>query len=290
VIKKADVAMYQAKTAGRNTIRFFDPKMQEMATANLALEKDLREGLVNDEFLLYYQIQVKDGHKHKDKPIITGVEALVRWNHAKRGMVSPAQFIPLAENTGLILPLGQWVLESACAQLVDWAKNPKTAGWTMAVNVSALQFAQTDFVERVEQALTKTGANPALLKLELTESMLAENVDEIIVKMNTIKEFGVSFSLDDFGTGYSSLSFLKRLPLTQLKIDQSFVRDILTDSSDAVIAHTIVALAHSLGLKVIAEGVETQAQRDALAEMGCNAYQGYLFGRPVTAGALQDDL
>lgn len=290
VLKKSDVAMYQAKTAGRNTIRFFDPKMQEMATANLALEKDLREGLVNEEFVLVYQIQVRDGQRHNDKAIITGVEALVRWDHAKRGMVSPAQFIPLAENTGLILPLGQWVLETACAQLVAWQSHPTTAAWSMAVNVSALQFAQSDFVARVEQALAKTGANPALLKLELTESMLVENVDEIIVKMNAIKEYGVSFSLDDFGTGYSSLSFLKRLPLTQLKIDQSFVRDILTDSSDAVIAHTIVALAHSLGLKVIAEGVETQAQRDALAEMGCNAYQGYLFGRPATAKALQDTL
>ena len=286
VIKKADVAMYQAKTAGRNTIRFFDPKMQEIAAANLALEKDLRDGLNNNEFVLVYQIQVKDGLKHRDQPMITGVEALVRWNHAKRGMVSPAQFIPLAENTGLILPLGQWVLESACAQLVAWANTPTTAHLTMAVNVSALQFAQTDFVAKVVQALQKTGANPALLKLELTESMLAENVDEIIVKMNALKEYGVSFSLDDFGTGYSSLSFLKRLPLTQLKIDQSFVRDILTDSSDAVIAHTIVALAHSLGLKVIAEGVETQAQRDALAEMGCNAFQGYLFGRPATASEL----
>ncbi|MES2049621.1 MAG: EAL domain-containing protein [Pseudomonadota bacterium] len=290
IIKKADVAMYQAKTAGRNTIRFFDPKMQAMAAANLELEKDLRDGLANHEFLLYYQIQVKDGQKHNDRTLITGVEALVRWNHARRGMVSPAHFIPLAEKTGLILPLGQWVLESACAQLVAWENNAMTAHWTMAVNVSALQFSQADFVAKVEQALQKTGANPALLKLELTESMLAENVDEIIVKMNAIKEHGVNFSLDDFGTGYSSLSFLKRLPLTQLKIDQSFVRDILTDSSDAVIAHTIVALAHSLGLRVIAEGVETKEQRDALAEMGCNAFQGYLFGRPVTASALQEIL
>jgi diguanylate cyclase (GGDEF)-like protein len=288
VIKKADVAMYQAKTAGRNTIRFFDQKMQARVTARLALEKDLRDGLSNSEFQLYYQIQVKDGPRLHDKTTVTGVEALVRWNHTRRGMVSPAQFIPLAENTGLILSLGQWVLESACAQLLLWANNPKTAHWSMAVNVSALQFSQTDFVSKVEQALQKTGANPNLLKLELTESMLVENVDEIIIKMNAIKAHGVSFSLDDFGTGYSSLSFLKRLPLTQLKIDQSFVRDILTDSSDAVIAHTIVALAHSLGLKVIAEGVETQAQRNALAKMGCNAYQGYLFGRPASASTLED--
>lgn len=283
VIKKADIAMYQAKSAGRNAIRFFDPKMQARATAHLALESDLRKGILNNEFLLYYQIQVKDGIKHSDRPIIVGVEALVRWNHPERGMVSPAQFIPLAETTGLILPLGQWVLETACEQLVVWADSPKTAHWTIAINVSALQFAQTDFVAHVETALQKTGANPLLLKLELTESMLVANIDEIIVKMNAIKAYGVNFSLDDFGTGYSSLSYLKRLPLTQLKIDQSFVRDVLTDPSDAVIAHTIIALGRNLGLTVIAEGVETEAQRDALADMGCNAYQGYLFGRPVPA-------
>ncbi len=210
----------------------------------------------------------------------------MRWQHPKKGMVSPAEFIPIAESSGLILSIGQWVLETACLQLVDWKDTPDKSKWTIAVNVSALQFAQMDFVMQVEHALSKTGANPHLLKLELTESMLATNVDEIIVKMNALRAHGVGFSLDDFGTGYSSLSYLKRLPLSQLKIDQSFVRDILTDPSDAVIAHTIVALAHSLGLRVIAEGVETQEQRAALAEMGCNAYQGYLFGRPVPAAKL----
>ena len=200
-----------------------------------------------------------------------------------RGMVTPAQFIPMAEETGMILPLGQWVLETACEQLVHWADQLATAHWTMAVNVSAFQFAQDDYVATVAAALEKTGANALLLKLELTESMLVNDVEDVIAKMNNIKSFGVGFSLDDFGTGYSSLSHLKRLSLDQLKIDQTFVRDILTDSSDAVIARTIVALGHSLGLKVIAEGVETAAQRDFLASMGCDAFQGYYFGRPVPA-------
>jgi EAL domain-containing protein (putative c-di-GMP-specific phosphodiesterase class I) len=251
--------------------------MQAAAAAHTALEKDLRKGVANHEFVLHYQIQV-DGDGRA-----TGAEALVRWHHMARGMVSPAHFIPLAEETGLILPLGQWVLETACAQLVQWAQAPATAHWTVAVNVSASQFAQPNFVANVSTALEKTGANPKLLKLELTESMLVADVDAIIVKMNAIKQRGVRFSLDDFGTGYSSLSYLKRLPLSQLKIDQSFVRDVLTDPSDAVIARTILALGHSLGLKVIAEGVETAEQHQFLADLGCDAFQGYLFGRPVAA-------
>lgn len=277
LLKKADVAMYQAKTAGRNNARFFDPTMQAAVSVRITLEKNMRIALERKEFLLHYQIQV-DG---KGTP--TGVEALVRWNHGEHGMVSPAAFIPLAEETGMILPLGQWVLETACAQLVTWAKKPATANWTMAVNVSVSQFAQLDFVAHVDKALKKTGANPRLLKLELTESMLVKDVEDVIVKMVEIKALGVTFSLDDFGTGYSSLSYLKRLPLDQLKIDQSFVRDLLTDPNDAAIARTIVALGHSLSLKVIAEGVETREQRDALAQMGCDAYQGYYFARPVTA-------
>ena len=275
LFKKADIAMYQAKAAGRNTARFFDFNLQVAAMARAALEEDLRRGLASGEFLLHYQIQVNGN------AMPVGVEALVRWQHGQRGLVSPAHFIPLAEETGLILPLGQWVLETACAQLVEWAKNPVTQDWTMAVNVSALQFGQPDFVAHVTHALQKTGGNPARLKLELTESMLATNVDEIIVKMNALMSLGVRFSLDDFGTGYSSLSYLKRLPLAQLKIDQSFVRDLLTDPNDAAIARTIVALGHSLGLMVIAEGVETAGQRDFLASIGCDAYQGYYFGRPL---------
>ncbi|WP_189418866.1 PAS domain S-box protein [Cellvibrio zantedeschiae] len=275
LLKKADVAMYQAKTAGRNTARFFDPTMQAAVSVRIELEKSMRKALERQEFILHYQLQVD----RTGSPI--GVEALVRWKHSQHGMISPAAFIPLAEETGMILPLGQWVLETACMQLVEWAKSPQTANWCMAVNVSVIQFAHPDFVATVTTALQKTGANPHHLKLELTESMLAKDVEEVIVKMVEIKTLGVTFSLDDFGTGYSSLSYLKRLPLDQLKIDQSFVRDLLTDNNDATIARTVVALGHSLGLRVIAEGVETAEQRDALAEMGCDAYQGYYFARPV---------
>jgi len=284
VLKKADVAMYQAKAAGRNTMRFFDPAMQATASAHAALEQDMRQGLVRGEFVLHYQIQVQmDAQGHTTT---TGAEALVRWQHPARGMVPPGEFIGLAEDTGMILPLGQWVLETACTQLVAWAQVPHTAHWSLAINVSAAQFAQADFVDRISAALRKTGANAALLKLELTESMLMDNVEDIIVKMNAIKLHGVRLSLDDFGTGYSSLSCLKRLPLDQLKIDQSFVRDLLTDPNDAVIARTVVALGHSLGLKVIAEGVETLEQRNILASMGCDAFQGYYFGRPAPAPEL----
>lgn len=289
LLKKADVAMYQAKAAGRNTARFFDPGMQAAAMARNELELDMLRGLANEEFMLHYQVQV-DG---TGRP--TGAEALARWNSPKRGMVWPSIFIPLAEETGLILPLGQWVLETACAQLVEWAKAPETVHWTMAVNVSALQFAQSDFVTNVVNALQKTGARPHLLKLELTESMLVDDVQDVITKMNAIKGQGVNFSLDDFGTGYSSLSHLKRLPLDQLKIDQSFVNEVLIDPNDAVIARTIVALGHSLGLTVIAEGVETEAQRDFLVSIGCDAFQGYYFGRPgapdkLTAGVSKINL
>jgi diguanylate cyclase (GGDEF)-like protein/PAS domain S-box-containing protein len=275
LLKKADVAMYQAKNAGRNNARFFDPTMQAAVSVRIELEKSMRKALEQKEFILHYQLQVNRAG------VPTGAEALVRWNHSEHGMISPAAFIPLAEETGMILPLGQWVLETACAQLVQWAKLPETADWTMAVNVSVSQFAHLDFVANVTKALQKTGANPHQLKLELTESMLAKDVDEVIIKMFEIKALGVTFSLDDFGTGYSSLSYLKRLPLDQLKIDQSFVRDLLTDTNDAAIAQTIVALGHSLSLKVIAEGVETLEQRNSLAQMGCDAYQGYYFARPV---------
>jgi diguanylate cyclase (GGDEF)-like protein/PAS domain S-box-containing protein len=280
LMKMADVAMYQAKSSGRNTICFFDPQLQAAAAERSALENDLRQGVANQAFVLHYQVQVND----QGEP--TGTEALVRWNHPERGMVSPAEFIPLAEETGVILELGQWVLETACAQLVQWSQSPVTAHWTVAVNVSASQFGQASFVANVDKALQKTGASARHLKLELTESMLVADVDAIIVKMNALKQRGVAFSLDDFGTGYSSLTYLKRLPLTQLKIDQSFVRDVLTDPSDAVIARTILALGHSLGLKVIAEGVETAAQHQFLVGLGCDAFQGYFFGKPMAASAL----
>lgn len=280
LLKNADVAMYQAKSAGRNTARFFDPIMQATVAAHTEMETDMRHGLASREFALHYQVQVDV------EGAVVGTEALARWNHPTRGMVSPAHFIPLAEESGLILPLGKWVLETACAQLVVWAKDIATAHWTVAVNVSASQFVQADFVTSVISAVEKAGANPRRLKLELTESMLVNDVEDIIVKMNALKARGVSFSLDDFGIGYSSLSHLKRLPLAQLKIDQSFVRDVLTDPSDAMIARTVVALGHSLGLKVVAEGVETVGQRDFLAGVGCDTFQGYYFGRPLPAANL----
>ncbi len=275
LLKRADLAMYQAKAAGRNTVRFYDPEMQAAVTAHATLEADMRQGLQQNEFLLYYQPQVDE------KGWMTGAEALVRWQHPRRGLMPPTDFIPIAEETGLIMPLGHWVLETACAQLVAWAAQPDMAHLTMAVNVSARQFHRTDFVDHVLEVLDQTGADPQKLKLELTESLLLEDVEDIIAKMTDLKTKGVGFSLDDFGTGYSSLSYLKRLPLDQLKIDQSFVRDILTDSNDAAIARTIIALAQSMGLEVIAEGVETVEQRDFLASQSCHAFQGYLFGRPL---------
>lgn len=274
-LRRAELAMFQAKTAGRNTLRFFDAQMQTEVSNHAALEADLREAVMQQQFLLYYQPQVVgDGR-------ITGAEALLRWQHPKRGLVSPAEFIPLAEESGLILPIGQWVLETACAQLALWAQQPELAQLTMAVNVSARQFRQSDFVDSVLGTLARTQANPQRLKLELTESMLVDNVEAVITKMGELKARGVSFSLDDFGTGYSSLAYLKRLPLDQLKIDQGFVRNIVTDSNDAAIARMVVALAESLGLLVIAEGVELQAQAGFLAHLGCHAYQGYLFSQPL---------
>jgi diguanylate cyclase (GGDEF)-like protein/PAS domain S-box-containing protein len=275
LMKQADLAMYRAKAAGRNAVRFFDPTMEFAVMARAALESELRQAIEEKQFLLHYQAQVVgDGR-------LTGAEVLARWQHPRRGLVSPAEFIPLAEETGLILPLGHWVLETACTQLAAWAAQPNLAHLTIAVNVSAYQFRQAEFVEQTLAILTKTGANPQRLKLELTESLLVSNIDAVIEKMFALKAKGVGFSLDDFGTGYSSLSYLKHLPLDQLKIDQSFVHDVLSDPNDAAIAKTIIALAQSLGLGVIAEGVENAAQRDFLSNAGCHAYQGYFFSRPL---------
>jgi len=275
LMKQADLAMYRSKAAGRNAVSFFDPAMEAVVKERAALEDDLRRALGENQFLLQYQPQIEDGSR------LTGAEVLLRWLHPRRGTVSPADFIPLAEETGVILPLGHWVLRTACTQLATWAGQPALSHLTIAVNVSAHQFNQEDFVDEVLAVLDATGANPRQLKLELTESLLVENVQEVIGKMSALKLKGVGFSLDDFGTGYSSLSYLKRLPLDQLKIDQSFVRDVLTDPNDAAIAQTVVALAASLGFGVIAEGVETAAQRDFLAASGCHAYQGYFFSKPL---------
>lgn len=275
LMKQADLAMYRAKEVGRNTLRFFDPDMQAAVLNRVALEKDLREAIKEDQFSLHYQALVSDSGR------VTGAEVLIRWNHPVRGMVYPADFIPLAEESGAILPLGHWVLETACRQLAIWSIQTEMAHLTVAVNVSAHQFNQTDFVEQVLTVVNSTGANPQRLKLELTESFLVSNVEATIAKMMLLKAQGISFALDDFGTGYSSLAYLKRLPLDQLKIDRSFVRDVLTDQNDAAIAKTIVALAESLGLGVIAEGVETQEQWLFLASSGCHDFQGYFFSRPL---------
>jgi diguanylate cyclase (GGDEF)-like protein/PAS domain S-box-containing protein len=281
LMKRADTAMYQAKAAGRNTLRFFDPDMQAVVTARATLTSDLRTAIREGQFLLHYQSQF-DGEGR-----MTGAEALVRWQHPRRGLVLPGEFIPLAEDSGLILPLGHWVLEAACRQLLVWAQQPAMAHLSVAVNVSGRQFYQRDFVEQVLAVLDETGADPQKLKLEVTESLLLHDMKDIIGKMTVLKGEGVTFALDDFGVGYSSLSYLKRLPLAQLKIDASFVRDVLTDGNDAAIVRTIIALGQSLGLDVIAEGVETGGQREFLAQHGCHAYQGNLFGRPGPAEKLQ---
>ncbi|WP_295756387.1 EAL domain-containing protein [Undibacterium sp.] len=275
LLKQADMSMYRAKAAGRNTFRFFDPSMEASVKKRAELDADLRLAVQNQQFLLHYQAQIAEAGR------ITGAEVLLRWQHPDRGMISPAEFIPAAEETGLIIPIGLWVLESACRQLALWAKQPAMAHLSVAVNVSAHQFRKSDFVAQVLAVIRNSGANPERLKLELTESLLVENVGEVIEKMFALKSKGLCFSLDDFGTGYSSLAYLKRLPLDQLKIDQSFVRDVLIDPNDAAIARTIIALGQSLGLAVIAEGVETVEQRDFLSSHGCHAYQGFLFSRPV---------
>ncbi len=275
LLKHADIAMYQAKKTGRNTMRFFDPQMQSAINVRTDLERELRKALEQQQFQLYYQIQVDSAYC----PL--GAEVLIRWLHPERGLVSPLEFIPLAEETGLILPIGRWVLETACAQLKAWQQDVLTRNLTLSVNVSAKQFRQSDFVAQVQATIQRHAINPMKLKLELTESILLEHIEDTIATMNALKDMAIQFSLDDFGTGYSSLQYLKRLPIYQLKIDQSFVRDIATQSSDQAIVRTIIAMAQTLNLNVIAEGVETEEQRQLLHTCGCSTYQGYLFGKPV---------
>jgi diguanylate cyclase (GGDEF)-like protein/PAS domain S-box-containing protein len=281
MLKRADAAMYQAKSAGRNTLRFYDPAMQAELEACAVLESDLRCALQGNQFRLYYQVQVDH------TGLVLGAEALIRWQHPQRGLVSPIAFIPLAEEMGLILNIGQWVLETACVQLKTWESDPLTRKLQLAVNVSARQFHQPDFVEQVRQTLRIHPFTPGRLKLELTESMVLDNINDVIVKMQALREVGVRFSMDDFGTGYSSLSYLTQLPLDQLKIDQSFVRNIDVKQSDAVIVQTIIGMAHNLGMEVIAEGVETENQRAFLEQHGCALCQGYLFGKPVPIEAFE---
>ena len=281
LLKHVDLAMYEAKGAGRNTLRFFDAQVQAAVVAEAALEADLRMALERGEFRLHYQIQVDEA----STPI--GAEALVRWQHPQRGLLAPGAFIGTAEKTGLIVPMGAWVLEAACAQLAVWATQPEIRTFTLAVNVSAKQFRQPDFVDQCLDIFARTGVDPNRLKLEPTESLLHEDVEDTIAKMTTLRAHGVRFALDDFGTGYSSLTYLRRLPLDQLKIDQSFVQDIPDEPNACVIVRTIIVLGQSLGLAVIAEGVETEEQRRFLADNGCRLYQGYFFGRPVAIDAFE---
>jgi diguanylate cyclase (GGDEF)-like protein len=275
LLKQADIAMYEAKNSGRNSLRFFDPKMQFAITARTELERELRVAVKERQFKLYYQLQVDRKNQ------VLGAEVLIRWQHPQRGMISPADFIPLSEETGLILEIGQWVLDTACAQLKVWEQDPRKNHLKLSVNVSAKQFHQANFVQQVESTIARHRVNPSLLNLELTESMLLSDTESTITCMNQFKKLGVNFELDDFGTGYSSLQYLKKLPLYQLKIDQSFVRDITEDANDRALVATIIILAHSLGLKVIAEGVETAEQLQYLKDNDCDHYQGYYFNQPL---------
>jgi diguanylate cyclase (GGDEF)-like protein/PAS domain S-box-containing protein len=282
LIKRADLAMYKAKELGRNRVCFFDIDMQQSVERHARLEADLRVAIAEGQLRLYYQLQV-DGAQ---QPV--GAEALVRWQHPQRGMVSPAQFIPVAEESSLILDIGQWVLETACAQVANWSQDAMMRDLVVAVNISAKQFKQADFVERVRQAIERYGIPPARLKLELTESVALQDIVEVVGKMRSLREeVGVTLSLDDFSTGYSSLSYLKKLPLDQVKIDQSFVRDIASNHSDAEMVKTIIDMARNFELNVIAEGVETAEQFHLLKDSGCQAYQGYLFGKPMPAEAFE---
>jgi diguanylate cyclase (GGDEF)-like protein len=281
LLKQADQAMYHAKAAGRNTLRFFDPEMQAATAQRFALQNEIREALQQQQFQLYYQPQIN----HTGK--VVGAEALIRWLHPQRGMIPPLDFIPIAEESGLILPMGNWIFTTACAQLVEWSKAAETADIILSINVSARQFQHPQFVEQLLAIIEHSGAAPHKLKLELTESMLVANQQDIITKMDALKIHRIKFSLDDFGTGYSSLSYLKRLPISELKIDKSFVKDILIDPNDAAIARMIIRLAQSMELTVIAEGVETKEQRDWLENEGCFKYQGYYFGRPVPVDKFQ---
>ncbi len=284
LLKGAELAMYAAKSSGRNKLLFFDQSMQARVNTRIELEHGIRHALERNEFQLYYQPQFdSDGQ-------LLGVESLVRWNHPQQGVISPAKFIPVAEASGLIVPLGRWILQSACDQLVRWSSDEQFSKICIAVNISAHQIHHEGFVSGLLAVLERTGADARKLKLELTESLLVQDIEQIIAKMAVLREHSVGFSLDDFGTGYSSLSYLKRLPLDQLKIDQSFVRDLLQDSNDAAIVRTIIALGKSLDLAVIAEGVETEEQRQALLDYGCFNFQGYLFSRPLPADQLEQFL
>jgi diguanylate cyclase (GGDEF)-like protein len=277
LMRHADIAMYQSKQAGRNTIRFFDPSMQQIIESRARIEKWLDKALTENQFSLHYQLQI-----HQDGRIV-GAEVLLRWTHPERGSISPGEFIPVAEETGQIAQIGQWALEDACRRIKSWENHPQLSEIQLAVNVSGRQVQQADFVARIAAVVERHAINPRRLKLEITESLMQGDIADIIDKMQRIRELGISFSMDDFGTGYSSLSRLKRLPIDQLKIDRSFVDDIERDNEDVAIVQTIIAMSRALGLEVIAEGIETEAQRDFLVRLGCLHFQGYLFGKPIPA-------
>ena len=280
LMRHADLAMYHAKDEGPGQVRVFEPWMLEQLSTRAEMEASLRAALGSDQFFLHYQPQVGPGRQ------VLGAEALVRWQHPSRGLVPPAEFIPLAERSGLIMPLGRMILRAACQQLAQWADHPHTAGLRVSVNVSSVQFQQPDFVEQTLAILQETGADPHRLVLELTESLLVDSIEDLVARMQALKAMGVGFSLDDFGTGFSSLAYLQRLPLDELKIDASFVRSLVEGHNDLAIARMIVALGNTLGLRVLAEGVETEAQQALLASIGCEHYQGYLFGKPESPEAL----
>lgn len=275
LLKHTDMAMYRAKESGRDTVRFFDDEMKLSVERRAALEADLRRAVAEEQLQLYYQIQVDSDHR------AIGAEALIRWNHPQRGIVSPVEFIPLAEESALILEIGDWVLETAFQQLAIWSRNENSKHLTLAVNVSAKQFNQPDFVENIKALLHTYGFDASRLKIELTESVILTDVATVINKMHELKALRIRLSIDDFGTGYSSLSYLKQLPLDQIKIDQSFVCNITSDQNDAVMVQTMIDLGRNFHLNIIAEGVETAAQESLLKHFGCMAYQGYLFSKPV---------
>jgi EAL domain-containing protein (putative c-di-GMP-specific phosphodiesterase class I) len=281
LMKRSDLAMYRAKAEGRNRICYFDPAMQTEVDTRATLRSDLRRALQNDEFDLHYQPQVNG------QGAVVSAEALLRWRHPLRGIVLPHEFVPLAEEAGLILDLGRWALETACSQLAAWSASPVMAPLSIAVNVSVRQFLDPQFVHQVRETLRVSGVNPRSLTLEITESCVMQKVEETIAKMSLLNLDGVSFSLDDFGTGYSSLSHLRYLPLNHLKIDRSFVENLLADAKDASIVRSIIALGQSLNLSVIAEGVETKEQRDFLVAQGCNACQGFLYSPAISASKFE---
>ena len=280
-LKHAELAVLEAKRLGKNQAVVFDQRMEDALRQRVEFEAALRAAIPG-QLVVYLQPQIDQAAG------LTGAEVLVRWQHPERGMVPPAQFIPLAEETGLIVPIGLWVVEATCRQLRRWEHDPALGHLVLAVNVSAREFSHPGYVQQVQRVLAETGANPERLKLELTESVFAADVDEVIARMHQLQSMGICFALDDFGTGFSSLSYLKRMPLDQLKIDQSFVRDVTEDPSDASIVRAVIALSEGLGLKVIAEGVETPAQRDMLVDYGCSHFQGYLFGRPLPVAEFED--